>query len=209
MMLPDLAGLNADVLLERSTGPLGKAIRWFTGSQVNHVGLVFEMSKAKADLLSQYGVRKPERWIGRACVIEALWRVKVAPLDKRLLSKSQVALARCNRMDKGQRKAIVRAALGFAGQKYGVRRLFAFGASLAVAKWPVLGRWRPMRRMALDEVICSYLVAFCYAPHDEQFGPDPDHLKLPRECSPEDIQATTKWDDGWATYFSELDMPEV
>lgn len=209
MLRPEPDCRDGDALLERSRGLLGKAIRWFTGSMVNHVGLVFRLTPQRAALLRDYGQRIPEKWIGRWCVIEALWRVKVSPLHRRLGEKSQVGLYRCRRLDGGQRGVIVRAALGFAGQQYGVKRILVFGATLAMAKWPVLRRWRPMRRMELDEVICSYLLAYTYSLVGEHFGPGPGQLKRPRECSPGDILATTRWDDGWVSYWSELDMPET
>jgi hypothetical protein len=181
---------DGDVFLERSYSWLGRAIRWFIGSEKNHTGIVFIMTPERRDLLTKYGLKIPEAWIGEPCVVEAMIRVRVRLLKDRLSESSDISISRNETLTKAAQHSVVNAALEFVGQIYGFLRLLRHGLD-------IITNTKGVRKMAADIMICSYLVAFAYAVVEIFFG------VTARECTPEDIAHTIKTDPNWTEYFSE------
>lgn len=181
---------DGDVFIERGHQVLSRLIRWFTKSDYNHAGLIFIMTPERRDLLTTYGLKIPESQLGQLCVVEASLKVQVRLLKERLEEESEITLARCLRLTRSNRESVVRTALGFVGQRYGVLRLLRYG-------WDILTNTKGVRKMALDMMVCSYLVAFAYAVVGISFG------VTPRECTPEDIARTIREDKDWTQYFTE------
>lgn len=205
--------MDLDVFVERSTGFLGKAIRWALGSDYNHVGLIFRLNYDRRVKLKRYGQKIPASWganqrdeIGIACVIEAQSTVRVSALKERLAEDSDIAIGRCLCLDSHKVPSSITAALAFAGQGYGVKRLFAYGVEILTRRIPCL-RAKLTKRMALDEIVCSYLAAHALAVAGESFYRNMGNGQWekidPRDCTPEDIADTFGWSNEWVVLLSE------
>jgi hypothetical protein len=157
-----------DVLVTRGTGWLSKAIRVFTRrigesrTKVNHVGLVVE------------GGPLEEAW-----VVEALWKVVRRRLVEGYGSKRSPALGifRPTNLSEEEIRAVVAAAEGYVGRRYGVLKLVAH-----LADWVLQGAY-VFRRLTNDDryPICSWLVAHAFKKAGKHFG------VAPGAASPDDV----------------------
>jgi hypothetical protein len=167
---------DGNPFLEHGKGAVSAGIRLFTGDYYNHAGLCFWLTHERRERLKFYGMNPPTHWgantpdePGQCCVVEARWTVDISLLADRLAEPSEFLVATNVELTDWDRQAIVRAALGFAGQKYGTRRLGAFAADILTRRLPAV-RTHLLRRMELDDIICSYLVAYVYDIVGWRFG---------------------------------------
>ena len=175
---------DADIFLEHSVSLLAGAIRILTASFWNHAGLIFVMTKARLwHCRLILGKALPdEEWLGQACVIEAVGKgVVIARLEDRIKEGSLLMVARCRGLSNSLASIAVTAALGFLGQAYGFRRLFAWLVDLVFRRSQKAGEWINTK-LGLDLMICSLLVAFAFWVIGIRFKG-----KLYRLVSPDDI----------------------
>ena len=175
---------DADLFLEHSISALAWAIRIITGSFWNHGGLIFIMTRIRLSYCRLItGKALPtEEWLGQACVIEAVGKgVVIARLEERIKEGSLLMVARRRGLADVLASAVVSTALGFLGQAYGVRRLFAWFIDLVFRRSQKAGEWLNTK-LGLDLMICSLLVAFAFWVVGIKFKG-----KLYRLVSPDDI----------------------
>jgi hypothetical protein len=186
---------DADVILVRGRGLLARAIRWFQGEPgepavFNHVALGFFMSRGRRRDLAAISYAIPPAWVGKPCVIEAHWRVRISRLDDFLLQNPSIVIGRCLGLSPGGQKRIVRLALTFAAQPYSLARL------LAQAGEKITGRPMTMR-LGPGHIICSALVALPYWVESATCFEGKDW----RRCTPDDIDDHLKRSPDWQIWL--------
>lgn len=195
---------DGDVLLSGSRGVLGPVIRRFLREKndpapFNHVGVLALIDAKRAAYIVACGAKLPrsvkEKVLATPqaavpCVIEALWRVAITPLDKYLQGGDRLALARHRGLTPTQCTKIADAALEHVGRSYSVSKLLAFGMDR------LLG-CNLSASMGPDELVCSSLLARAYAKVGIHF----EGKANPRGVTPDDVWDEVKKSKPWWVWW--------
>lgn len=148
-----------DVMLTRSRGIVGWAIRTFT----RHIG----ESRTK---VTHTGVVVDGGPIQRAVIVEALGSVQRHRLwDRYAGSHGEVAVFRPLNLSPGEIERVVDKAESYVGRKYGYLKLLAHWGD-----WLLQGAYVFRRLTTQDDYpICSWVVAYAFAAAGKDFGVEP------------------------------------
>lgn len=209
---------DLDWLGERSSSLIGGAISSLTAEDMgggwelgiaSHVGLCFRLSRERRRALGQDGHELPAELIGRACVLEALTKISITPLEKYLTGDQPLLIARFGHATWWNRARQINTLLNLVGHDYGYRLLLAHGLGRALG-WglDLLGAKETARQYpaktvrAVDgELVCSTLAGMGLSPLGARFYrvADPaqrplEHLPLtPKHQTPDDQADQIVW----------------
>lgn len=161
-LLPGTSSLYlqpGDVMLTRSRGIVGWAIRTFT----RHIG----ESRTNA---THTGVVVDGGAIQRAVIVEALSKVERHRLwDRYAEGNREVAIFRPLNLSPEEIEKVVEKAESYVGRKYGYLKLLAHWAD-----WLLQGAYVFRRLTTQDDYpICSWVVAYAFAAAGKDFGVEP------------------------------------